>query len=226
MKEELLSELSDEELEPPEYYPIEYALMWVAYGCKPINQVYAKIIYDKPPLFIFNERLKKAETKLLTYLASGKISSVSMDYEQDDVGLYKATGEYSLLEKSLWENGFDWCTLTLNYKGMDKQYYEHTDIHVNTKELLKCLPLPQDEGKVKKFPPKPENDISQRERDTLLKLVIGMAVKGYAYDPKAARNSSIKDIADDLASLGISLDPDTVRKWVKEAAEILPRDDV
>lgn len=27
-----------------------------------------------------------------------------------------------------------------------------------------------------------------------------------------------------LASLGISLDPDTVRKWIKEAAEILPRD--
>lgn len=64
-----------------------------------------------------------------------------------------------------------------------------------------------------------------KERETLQKMIIGMAIKGYSYDPKASKNTSIQEIADDLASLGISLDPDTVRKWVKEAAEILPRDD-
>lgn len=70
-----------------------------------------------------------------------------------------------------------------------------------------------------------EKPINSKERDTLLKMVIGMAVKGYAYDPKAKKSSSIKDISDDLTSLGISLDADTIRKWIKEAAEILPRDD-
>lgn len=64
-----------------------------------------------------------------------------------------------------------------------------------------------------------------KERETLQKMIIGMAIKGYSYDPKASKNTSIQEIADDLASLGLSLDPDTIRKWVKEAAEILPRDD-
>ncbi len=49
-----------------------------------------------------------------------------------------------------------------------------------------------------------------------------MAIKGYAYDPKAKRSDVAQTIADDLASLGIPLDPDTVRKWLKEALEIVP----
>ncbi len=72
---------------------------------------------------------------------------------------------------------------------------------------------------------KGQKSLGNRERDTLLKLIIGMAIKGYRYDPKALKNTSIKEITDDLDSLGISLDADTVRKWIKEAAEILPRDD-
>lgn len=65
-------------------------------------------------------------------------------------------------------------------------------------------------------------ELKTRERDTLLKLIIGMAVEQYAYDPKAQRNSAVKNIADDLNSHGISMDPDTVRKWLKEAAQLLP----
>lgn len=69
----------------------------------------------------------------------------------------------------------------------------------------------------------PTAELSKRETDSLLKLVIGMAVKGYAYDPSAKRNDATKEIADDLAELGISLDVDTVRKWLGLATEILPR---
>lgn len=64
-----------------------------------------------------------------------------------------------------------------------------------------------------------------KERETLQKMIIGMAIKGYGHNPEASKNASIQEITDDLASLGISLDADTVRKWIKEAAEILPRDD-
>jgi len=64
-----------------------------------------------------------------------------------------------------------------------------------------------------------DSNLSTRERSTLLKLVIGMAIKGYTYDPKQSRNSAIGDIASDLESLGISVDPDTIRKWLKEASE-------
>lgn len=60
------------------------------------------------------------------------------------------------------------------------------------------------------------------ERDSLLKLVIGMAVKGYSYDPNAKKNSAVTEIATDLEKLGLSLSDDTIRKFLKEGAEQLP----
>jgi ribosomal protein S16 len=62
-----------------------------------------------------------------------------------------------------------------------------------------------------------------RERESLLKLVIGMAVGGYGYDPTAARSEQPAAIADDLSTNGVSLDVDTVRKWLKAGAEQLPQ---
>ncbi|MEQ8964831.1 MAG: hypothetical protein RID91_03305 [Azospirillaceae bacterium] len=67
-----------------------------------------------------------------------------------------------------------------------------------------------------------EKSVSTRERASLLKLVIGIAAVGYGYDPSASRSEKIKEIAEDLASLGVPLDEDTVRKWLREAAEHLP----
>ena len=61
-----------------------------------------------------------------------------------------------------------------------------------------------------------------RERETLLKLLVGMAVATYKHDPTATRTSTAAAISQDLHSLGISIDEDTVRKWLKEAADFLP----
>lgn len=57
------------------------------------------------------------------------------------------------------------------------------------------------------------------ERDSLLKLVIGMAIDGYGFDPSAAKSPIPKQISDALQSRGLQLTDDTVRKWLKEAAE-------
>ena len=68
--------------------------------------------------------------------------------------------------------------------------------------------------------------LSTRERDSLLKLVIGLAVKGYGFQPRAARSQVPSEIAGDLDQLGIGLDADTVRKYLKEGTELLPPDAV
>jgi hypothetical protein len=61
------------------------------------------------------------------------------------------------------------------------------------------------------------------ERNNLLKLVIGMAVGGYGYDHQAAKSSIPKQISDDLLGhTGLALSDDTVRKYLKEAAKLLP----
>jgi hypothetical protein len=73
------------------------------------------------------------------------------------------------------------------------------------------------------LPPQAEKSLGARERDSLLKLIIGMAVGGYGHDPYAKRSEQPAAIADDLARRGIPLDADTVRKWLREAAELLPK---
>jgi hypothetical protein len=56
----------------------------------------------------------------------------------------------------------------------------------------------------------------------MLKLIIGMAIKGYVYDPKAGRSGTVREIADDLRRAGLALDEDTIRKYLSEAKELLP----
>jgi len=67
-----------------------------------------------------------------------------------------------------------------------------------------------------------EKSLATRERESLLKLIIGMARGGYAYDPKLSRSNVPQEIADDLAKHDVVLDVDTVRKWLREAAQLMP----
>lgn len=67
-----------------------------------------------------------------------------------------------------------------------------------------------------------EKPLLTRERESALKLIVGMAIGRYRYDPKASRNEATRHIAEDLDRLGLSLDADTVRKWLKEGAEMIP----
>lgn len=59
------------------------------------------------------------------------------------------------------------------------------------------------------------------ELSSLLKLVAGMAIEQYGYDPESSRNDAVPNIADDLDRLGIGLDLKTIRKWLKEASAMV-----
>jgi hypothetical protein len=71
--------------------------------------------------------------------------------------------------------------------------------------------------------PKPNMGLGGKERESVLRLIIGMAVCGYSYDPTASRSKVVTEIASDLTRAGVELSEDTVRKWLKQAAELLPR---
>jgi hypothetical protein len=68
------------------------------------------------------------------------------------------------------------------------------------------------------------NQLQSREKETLLKILLGLALTNYEYNPHASRNSTSREIAGDLSLQGISVDEDTVRKWLSEAKEYLPVD--
>ena len=72
-------------------------------------------------------------------------------------------------------------------------------------------------------PVRSATELGARETNTLFKLLIGMAMAGYKYSPKASRSEVPAEIASDLAKLGIGVTDDTVRKWLKHAAAtVLP----
>lgn len=95
--------------------------------------------------------------------------------------------------------------------------------HPLPKEYRKAYEIFKEKASKKVSKKKEDDLLSSKEKDSLLKLVIGMAVVGYKYDPKEARNAAVKDIANDLVGLEIGLDEDTVRKWLKEASQLLPQ---
>ena len=64
--------------------------------------------------------------------------------------------------------------------------------------------------------------LGTRERENLLRTIIGMAIGGYGYDPNAGRTTTVKDISDDLRAVGLTLGEDTIRKYLNEAKELLP----
>lgn len=69
--------------------------------------------------------------------------------------------------------------------------------------------------------PPPEKKFGACERDNLLRVVAGMGIKGYRYDAKASKNPATKEIADDLAELGVQLSEDSIRKYLQEGAKLI-----
>jgi hypothetical protein len=61
-----------------------------------------------------------------------------------------------------------------------------------------------------------------RVKDTLLKMIIGMAVDCYGYDPKQARSPFPRELSDILMTRGLNVSDDTIRSYLKEAAQLLP----
>lgn len=58
----------------------------------------------------------------------------------------------------------------------------------------------------------------QKSLNTVLKLLGGLVIAIYNFNPHERRSDIVKQIQSDLDLKGISLDEDTIRKWVKEAA--------
>lgn len=67
-----------------------------------------------------------------------------------------------------------------------------------------------------------EKPLDVRERETLLKLVIGMAIGGYGHDATAKKTDTASRIVEDVERQGLSVSDETVRKYLKEAATLLP----
>ena len=68
---------------------------------------------------------------------------------------------------------------------------------------------------------KNKDGLSETERTSMLKIILGIAVSKYEYQGDASRNTATGEnrdsIAADLAKMGIDLDSDTIRRYLNEA---------
>jgi hypothetical protein len=95
----------------------------------------------------------------------------------------------------------------------------HPDWHNATSQSALAL----GEEKAEARPPAaPTLDLKTKEQESLLKMVVGMAIGAYRWDPRARRNDVTSEIESDLARAGVPLDPDTIRKWLRKGAELIP----
>jgi hypothetical protein len=63
---------------------------------------------------------------------------------------------------------------------------------------------------------------STRKTENLLRTVASIAIDAYGYDPELPKSNAPQDIAEALAKSGHSIDPKTIRSWLKEGVTLLP----
>lgn len=70
----------------------------------------------------------------------------------------------------------------------------------------------------------PSTQLSETEKNTMLKVIIGMAIDKYEYNPSSNRNQATGDkngISAKLQTHGISVTDDTIRKYLTEAKDLI-----
>lgn len=69
-----------------------------------------------------------------------------------------------------------------------------------------------------------EKPLGERERNTLLRMIIGMAIGGYGYDPDAGKSDVAPTVFKDLDKLGLEGAEQTIRNKLRDASQLLPGD--
>ena len=91
-------------------------------------------------------------------------------------------------------------------------------------EKLAALELKNAAVTLEAVPSQREKPLGKRERETLLKLFIGMALTCYGQESQSAKLIKATEIKSDLDLKGINFDDGTIRKYLDEAKELLQRE--
>lgn len=103
--------------------------------------------------------------------------------------------------------------------GLFLQWFEQTQLEVPS-ELLEEFRRVERGPVLEEIPQKLDN----REKSSMAKIIIVMAVDGYGYEPSARKSPIPKEIQDRAARLGLDISDDTIRRYLKMGAELLPED--
>lgn len=63
-----------------------------------------------------------------------------------------------------------------------------------------------------------------KEKESMLKIIVVMALGGYGYTPNTKKSLTVGSIHEDALKCGISINEDTIRKYLKEGAALISQD--
>ncbi|MFO1418515.1 MAG: hypothetical protein U1E83_07570 [Methylotetracoccus sp.] len=152
------------------------------------------VAFEAPPTSTASENLQTAFSAKL----SDAIGSKSIAWTPSDYG-----------DPMIFIHDFrEWC----ERNGYQPKLLEEFDEFTRTRDSRTDRPVLRD-------------DLPPSERESLLKMVLAMAVGAYGYDPRSdnqkATGSGQGSIKVDADRLGLSLDPKTIRKYLREAVDRL-----
>ena len=186
----------------------------IDYSAKP--EIYDKL--DIPPPSYIKDNINNQSQKIsgvLAIIRTTKLIATIWDYCHNVIH-----SNQIMLEFALHHDEYMYHIISDNEKilalGLDiNRIMVHKEDLNNLTNILMEIILSKPKRSIVK------DTLPIRERESLLKIALGMAIKGYSYDPKRARNDAISEICSDLEQLGMSVSDDTIRKYLNEAKEFL-----
>jgi len=176
-------------------------------------------------------------------LVEGEDESICQLQESYDANEYTtgSTAQLETINSHILEHDIDVKKaqkLLKKHKEQRKEYHEKRKNKDNSEDYYPAGGLPVDSilvvrtnavRKLELFLSQKDNQLyepnpfTEKERNSMLKLILGMAISKYDYTPGAKRNSATGEnngsIFNDLLSLDMGLDSDTIRKFIKEAED-------
>jgi hypothetical protein len=179
-------------------------------------KVWAKL-YDPilPPLFLKwaedNEIAVPAELSEKVSKLKGKLVDWEKQYADMKAAYDRLRSSYDQFREMYHQHIADW-------KGVAEK---KSDL-IESKQK-RIAELEGELAAVNGAPPAPEPAKTQSliERQNMLKAIFGMAVRGYSYNPADKRSKTVAEIVSDLELQGIPLSDDTIRRYLKEARDLL-----
>lgn len=112
----------------------------------------------------------------------------------------------------------------VQYEALQKHHDELLDtnsknVQVNEELIQRLKELQQEARSSSKKPVSSAQN--PKAYNSLMKILLAIAVKKFRHNPAASKNSSTNNIVSAVEELGMKINEETVRKWLKDAADTL-----
>ena len=170
-----------------------------------------------------------ADNKLQLYVRPCGVKGIRIDQNNDDdpydvdIEELYLFGTYKIPARTFQQYQNDRLTILDGLIPLEDNFYYNLKCKMPLKDIALLISAEDVARLSKKETVKTTS--TETERQTMLKLIIGMAMDGYSYEPKKPRSdltgNSNNSLSAKLALKGISISDDTIRKYFNEAKELL-----